>query len=207
MFKPFAWAALLAAGSIGSAQAIVISNTQILLSPSTQNGANYAITAIQAPDEFDPTTLWFSKVDGIGKSTLTPITWNVDQEADYYLAQAGATFTAQTVAAGQFTPLFTTDTPYSLDVTRPGDFYLGVATSTGTSSPRTVWGWVHLRNDASGLSVLGSAMAYGEGGIVIGTTTPVPEPGTFVQLGVGLAALAMLRRTGQGRTTGRPASV
>lgn len=197
MFKRLSVAAAVVAGALGSASAahaVVISDTKVLLAPTTEHGANYAITAIQSPDHPDPTTLWFSKVDSANKSTLTPITWNVDQEADYYLAQAGSVVSAQTLASGQFTPLFTLDRAYSIDVSRPGDFYLAVAT-TGPGLPpgaafaeRNVWGWVHLRNDASGLSVLGSAMAYGEGGIIVGTTTPVPEPGTAALMLLGLAA-------------------
>jgi hypothetical protein len=202
MFRRLALAAFAVSGWIcNTAHAVVISDTQILLSPTSEFGADYAITAVQAPDRFDPTTLWFSKVDSASQSTLTPITWNVDEEADYYLAQAGTAVTLQTLSSGQFTPLFKLDQAFSLNVPLNSDFYLAVATSDGSSSNpvRDVFGWVHLKNDASGLSILGSAMAYGEGGIVVGTTTPVPEPDTFALASVGLAALALGLRASKRR--------
>lgn len=37
-------------------------------------------------------------------------------------------------------------------------------------------------------------MAYGEGGIIVGTTRAVPEPGTFLLSAIGLAGLAFVRR-------------
>jgi PEP-CTERM motif len=200
---PRAFATLIAAMSFSSAHAVVVSDSQILLTPSTAFGASYAITAIQSSTYYDPTTMWFSKQDSAGKSTLKPITWNVDQEADYYLAAPGAIFTPDTISAGQFKPLFILDKPYILDVPFPGDFYLGVATSgpgpvPGGTPPsgigRNVWGWVHLTNGASGLSILGSAMAYGEGGIIIGKTTPVPEPGTLLLLAIGFTGLTLAGR-------------
>jgi len=203
MSKRLALAALVAAMSFSGAHAVVISDSKILLSPSTAYGANYAITAIQSATYDDPTTMWFTKQDGLGKSTLKPVTWNVDQEADYYLAGSGSIFTPDSIDAGQFKPLFTLDHGYLLDVPFPGDFYLGVATTGPGPIPggaptsgfaRNVFGWVHLKNDARGLSILGSAMAYGEGGIIVGTTTAVPEPGTFLLSAIGLAGLAFVRR-------------
>ena len=176
-------------------------HTQVGIAPTTDHGANYTITVFQTPDRSDPTTLWLSKVDNAGTSTLRPTTWNVDQEADYYLAPAGAVASAQTIASAQFSPLFTLDHPYSLNVPLNSDFYLAIATTyRGPGFERDVWGWVHLKNTASGLTQLGSAMAYDEGGIVVGTMTAVPEPGTFAQLGMGLVALALYRRA-QGRQT------
>ncbi len=202
MFTKNALAAIGALLSAGAAQAIVVADSNIIL-----NGSNgyYQITAIQSATYADPTTMWFTKQDGVNKSTLTPYTWNIDQEADYYLVKAGDVLTPESIATGAFTPLFTTDHPHVLEIPFPGDFYLGVATTGPGPIPggtptygfgRNVWGWVHIQNSPTGLYSLGSAMAYGEGGIIVGTVTAVPEPSTLMlsALGLTFGFLAISRR-------------
>lgn len=185
-----ALASLVCLAATATAHAVVISDTQIRLSGTN---SDYSITAIQSASYDDPTTMWFTKSDTSTSSTLTPNSWNIDQEADYYLVKAGDTFTTEAIAAGKFTPLFTTDHPFTLAVPYPGTFYLGVATGYSYTS-RDVLGWAKIRNDASGLTLLGSAMSYGEGGIIVGTTTAVPEPGRAMLMLLGLSSLAFARR-------------
>ena len=44
-------------------------------------------------------------------------------------------------------------------------------------------------------SVMGSAIAYNEPGIIVGTTQVVPEPSSFALSMLGLIGLAALRKT------------
>lgn len=191
-----------------AANAVVVTGTQILLSKSGLGGmGDYAITAIQEPERVDPTTLWFTASTRGQTTTLRPVTWNVDQEADYYLVGKGDTFTNATIASGRFKPLFTLDHGYSLEVPADGVFYLGVAT-TQMSWPaegnvpfgRNAFGWAQIQNGPDGLKLLDSAMAYnGLSGIIIGTNSPVPEPGTWALLLVGLGGVALRDQAGKRR--------
>lgn len=190
-----------ALAAAASANAVVVSGTQILLSQGSTGISNYAITAIQEPDRMDTTTMWFNATTNGQSTVLQPVSWNVDQEADYYLVQQGAAFTKESIASGQFKPLFTLDHPYSLEVPKDAIFYLGVTTtqtrwpgdgtSTGGGFRRNVFGWASIQNGPDGLKLLDSAMTYnGEGGIIIGTTTAVPESTTWALMLLGLSGLA-----------------
>ena len=62
-------------------------------------------------------------------------------------------------------------------------------------STRTSFGWAHLQAQADGsLKILSSAMAFREGGIVVGALQAVPEPGTWALSIAGLGLLAWARR-------------
>jgi len=61
------------------------------------------------------------------------------------------------------------------------------------------YGWVALRNGAAGLEIASSATALG-GGIVVGTTTQVPEPSPALLAPLAIAA-ALLYTRRPGRTT------
>jgi hypothetical protein len=68
----------------------------------------------------------------------------------------------------------------------------------GSSLSFRRFGWTHLVADASGtLTVADSAMAYGELGIIVGTTQAVPEPSSLalMLLGLGFAGLHARRKT------------
>lgn len=197
-------------GIMSAAQAVVVADTNITLA-SNDNRADYAITINQDATYRDPTTLWFNKKNNYLTSTLTPVTWNIDQEADYYLVSDGDAFTPENIASGKFQPLFTLDHPYSLDVPVFGDFYLGVATTaTFSTAPRPtyasrdVWGWTRISNGLNGLRMVNNAVAYNEGGIIVGTINAiaVPEPSTLSLVSLGLVAGFFLR---QRRQRARPA--
>lgn len=209
MFKKFSLIAGIAMMSLSSAHAIVISDSNVTVAPTTAFGASYAITTTQSSTYYDITTMLFVKKDNFGKTILMPVAWNLDAGADYYLVKPGEIFTPNSISSRQFKPFFILDKAYVLEVPFPGEFYLGVATTGPGPIPggeptseigRNVWGWVHLVNDASGLSAVGSAMAYGEGGIVIGTTIAIPEPGTLLLSAIGMAGLALARRRSSNRS-------
>lgn len=121
-------------------------------------------------------------------NTLALRVSSADEEGDWYLVQPGDTFTANTIANRSF--------PVIDDWTHPpqnefatvdvgtSDFYLGVRTGIGYSpydnyyyAPhRSVYGWVHLQPVNGALTMLGNVMAYDCTGIIVGSTTAVPEP-------------------------------
>ncbi len=204
-------AVMLGAVALAS-QAQVVSGTNVLVNPTSSYGANFTITVLQEPTG-NPTTIWLQKTDAsfAGTSTITPVTWNVDEEADYYLMKKGAVLSPDTIASGLLTPLFTTDHRYTIQVGLNDSFYLGIVTGVGgiggVGPNRNVFGWVELQNASTGLSRIDSAMAYGFGGIVVGTTNTVavPESGTGAQLMLGLIGLAGLATAG--RMQRKPASL
>ena len=71
------------------------------------------------------------------------------------------------------------------------DFYLG--TNNNIPEPGDTFGWFELSNTVTGLEILGGAAALGFEGIIVGTTTAVPEPGSAT-LVLGMVAATMLRR-------------
>lgn len=154
------------------------------------------------------TSMWFSKVDNNGSynyldvpyngdySTLTYTSTTVDINPGYFLVSYGDEFTAATIAGDQFQPFLVSDvnqwyssTPIDVPF---GDFYLGVALDNNIDFEYTEFGWIHLSNSASGLSMISSAMAYGEIGIVIGTTeavSAVPIPSAIWLFSSGVIGL------------------
>lgn len=180
----------------GSANASGDSNTTITFSAyAYPSFGQYAITLQSG------TALWFNKVDhcnyglaicglypSLGDySTLTSTAWTVDTEMDVYLVPYGSELTMAKIESGQFSPLFTTDTPHSLDVPF-GTFYLGVAAGGdfgqyGNIVGRSVYGWIELSNSAAdGLSLINSGNS-----VYVGL--PVPEPSTYSMM---LASLGLI---------------
>lgn len=179
--------AMAAASSIASAE--VISNTNLKLGNQTGVPGEYAITAYQDPAHTDPTTIWFMPKTVGQVTTLTVTAINADQGADYYLMPQGASFTPAAIASGQYKSIDNLEVPFN------ASFYLGVATTgypSATFMERNVFGWIKIQNDASGLTMLGNAMAYHEGGIIVGTTQAVPEASTWALMLMGLGGVAAL---------------
>ena len=196
---------------VGLSNAQVVSGTHVIGTSSNFEGAALQLTVLQEAEPrygyFNPTSIWLAKSDNVftQQTTITPVTWNVDEMADLYLAQAGDVLTTETIAEGRFSPLLTIDTPYAITVDLDSDFYLGMVTGVGGNGNgpnRDVFGWVHLQNSAEGLTVLDSAMAYGYAGMVVGTVTAVPELSTTGQLALGLLALGAVCGASSRRSQG-----
>lgn len=180
------------------AHAVVLSDTQVTLESGANYGADYELLVNQAPEREDLTAVFFNKQNAAGLSRLGVVTYTVDQGVDLYLVRAGDVISSAALAEGRYPVMKELGAVAFVDVPLPGDFYLGLATTdyvyASEYQTRNVWGWAHFRNDAAGLRLLGSAVAYGEGGIVAGATAPVPEPGTLLLAGLGLTGIACLSR-------------
>ena len=153
---------------------VVVEDTNITFAGS---GMNYTGTILQDL-QGDDTSVDFAYED----STLEAVLTVVDEGSDWYLVGAGDTFSSASIANGDHEAIFTLDTDVAVLV---GDttFYLGVNTGLGFgtdpnifSPGRDVFGWVQLQNNQGNLEVIGSAVVYGGTGVIVGTSTAIPEP-------------------------------
>jgi hypothetical protein len=187
------------AGLCGKASAIVVSGTNVaILDPQPINSnSSFDAQIQQVPDpKGDYTDVIFSYTGNKLGITFA----DYDEESDWYLAQAGDSFSASTIAANRFTPVYFTEpneNVYLPPVSIPqGNFFLAINTGKGFpyGGPtfRNVFGWAEFNNTGAQLSLVDSAMAYGEQGIFIGSINPVPEPGLFP--GFAFGALLLVGR-------------
>ena len=79
------------------------------------------------------------------------------------------------------------DVPY-------GNFYFGVRTFSDFGEDIQGFGWALMNHSEGGLTLLGSAITYDQPGIIIGTTTTIPEPGVMCLLLPALTILVFARR-------------
>jgi hypothetical protein len=120
----------------------------------------------------------------------------LDEQSDWFHVRPGDVFSAATITAGQFPTILNRDPLQNGEVeVGPGEFYLGVRTGLGYSyfdngnygpPNRNAYGWVRLRPDNGVLTMVENVMSYNSRGIVVGTTTVVPEPASLATMGVGL---------------------
>lgn len=124
--------------------------------------------------------------------------WSIAEEIAFYDSSYGTEFTP--LLASQLTPLVsnTGEGPNSsiINFTFGQSKYFSYwdARSPFGTSPNSDdnFGWVELKWTGSNLEVLGSATAI-DGGIIVGTTTQIPEPSTMVLLGGGSLAIYLFR--------------
>jgi hypothetical protein len=138
----------------------------------------------------------------VNDSRLTRQPW--DEGSDWYVVHPGDAFSQATIAAGRFTPLVTFGPVIHPPASVGDDFYLGISTGKGFDIPadRTVFGWVHLRQKSDGRSMVENVMSYASRGIIVGTTTIVPEPAAIAMgLVSGIAFVFVLSRTPPRRTS------
>jgi hypothetical protein len=173
--------------SSSSLNAAVITNSNITLQADGIVG-RFSLTVYQNEAGTNPTSIWF---DHEGTNLiLRGIGINLDKGSNWYFANYGDAFGPTTIDSGSFV-LFSLLETFNVGY---GDFYFGV--STGESvfpSDYDVFGWAKLRNSSSGVELLGSAVAYDSGGIIIGTTTIVPEPSAIFLFGTGFMLLKRRR--------------
>ncbi|MES2089946.1 MAG: PEP-CTERM sorting domain-containing protein [Pseudomonadota bacterium] len=196
MLKQLSACAILSIGA--NAHAVVESghwNVHTVADP--QSTALSLVVAIDQTPGGDETGTVFNYDPALG--TLQFVTMTVDEGSHLFLTHPGQVLTDQTLLS---TP---PESFRSGPVTVGQDFYLGGRTYKFTDPEfswqnpvYTVFGWAHLKADANGqLQVIDSAMAFREGGIIVGTTQAVPEPATVSMMGLGLVSLVALRRRRQ----------
>lgn len=131
----------------------------------------------------------------------------LDEGSDWFLVQPGDRFSRATINAGQFPTIinYLPPPPQLGEVTvGSGEFYLGVSTGRGwvpapPNPSRTAFGWVHLRPVDGVLTMVSNVMSYHSPGIIVGTTTLVPEPATCVLVAAaGFVCLCRRRNPGRG---------
>ena len=180
----------------------IVEDTNITVN---SNPGSFALEVLQSP-ESDVTQV-FGEV-AVSGSTATLLLNNtaLDEGSDWFVTNPGDLFTRDSIDAGQFNFLpITEPASGSLDVEVGESFFLGVNTGrsddffSDDSVPfdviRQHFGWGEfLINQNGELQILDSAVAYDLGGIVIGTSTAIPEPSSGLLMLAG-AAFLFLRRS------------
>ncbi len=85
----------------------------------------------------------------------------------------------------------------TLDVPFYLSFWLGGSNSASASTG--VYGWSQLKRNDTGLVLTDSYIEPTGKGIIVGTTTAVPEPSTFLLMGLGCVAVFGLRKRAQAK--------
>ena len=182
----------------------IVEDTNITVN---SNPGSFALEVLQSP-EFDVTQV-FGEV-AVSGSTATLLLNNtaLDEGSDWFVTNPGDLFTRDSIEAGQFNFLpITEPASGSLDVEVGESFFLGVNTGrsddffSGFGDPdvsfdaiRQHFGWGEfLINQNGELQILDSAVAYDLGGIVIGTSTAIPEPSSGLLMFAGTAFLFLRR--------------
>lgn len=167
-----------------------------------QDQADTDITFLYADVEttvLNPTTAW---------RRVTGSTFSLDSAADLYLVQPGQLLTNALLESRTYPAIVgpTNATPHtgqpdhqpwpSFIAADNQELWIGARIRSGNigDQPWTGFGWAHLRFEDNGsITLLGSAMAYGESSLVVGA---VPEPGAWALMcaGLGLVGLAVRRK-------------
>lgn len=156
--------------------------------------ANVALSVQQGAIGGDVTGVWFQfSPASATEFTLEPKLTNLDEGSDWYLVEQGDSFTRQGISNGDFAPVLVANGTWDT-VTVGSDFYLGVNTGGLPPDSRESIGWVHLQFVNNALTMVGNGMAYNAPGIIVGTTTVVPEPSTVGLCLACIAGVAALRR-------------
>lgn len=186
----------------GFLSAAVVPDMNVLLAPTMLDNAGEALTSLTVYQDTagtDPTTIWFN-VDW--ESSMLSLEFedsNLDEGSDWYFGlEAGQAFTEGVVASGSLMTFVAAsgagfETNPLLITDQMEGFFLLV--NTGQSGvgiqedlPRDIYGWVQLAieqvDGGVELVLLDNAVAYGEGGIVVGENIAIPEPKFPLLLGV-----------------------
>jgi hypothetical protein len=148
----------------------------------------YALTIEQYPPPgASHTSIFFDQ----SAQNLIYRTMNLDGGSYWYFAMLNDSFTPNSIAQGDFILFNQPDQSFQVPY---GEFYFGVKTLSDFGDNIQGFGWARMNHSAAGLTLLESAITYDQPGIVIGTTTTVPEPGMMFLLLPAFAFLTFARR-------------
>ena len=203
-----AWAVLLSA----TAAQAVVTTTNVTWSP-YQAGVHPSPNFGSSPTHYatinenaaatDFTYAHFKYTLTTSPDKLQLLSVALDQGSEWFLVNNGDHFNDVNIAGGQFTTLFDDNEfpPPGLERNIPlGQFYLGVRTVyphfTGPSTVvlEPAFGWLRMNNSGTALTMLSNAVSHNSPGIIVGTTTELPEPGMVSIAAVGVLALLRRRR-------------
>lgn len=176
-----------------SAQSIVVIN-EVDLYLTTDSFPSYRIDAPYTAND-----VWI-RYDRIQRTVTPALTTLAYPETQLFLVEPGDLFNDTNIRSGQFPKLHFFGLLQPVPVGN-SDFYLGIAQLSEDSSglfgefPGT-FGWMHLRptNIGNGLEMLENVVSYRTRGIIVGTTTIVPEPASAGLVVAGFAGLFIRRR-------------
>jgi len=196
--------------------ATVVPSTNVSMEPAVVPFGEFRLRVRKEPDPVGwYTEAIFDSGESGAEATIQAVSTLLDPEgSDWYVVNAGEEFSQQSIESGAHIPLMTLtlefDPGYGHEVWTGADYhpphnfglfddlYLGVVTGLGSSEGgvRSAFGWVLLRVELSqgGLTMIDNVMSYNSPGIIVGTTTVIPEPSTMLMAGVGLVGLAFRRR-------------
>ena len=200
MNRQIVFAVAVMATAIDSSTAVaapkVVIGTNVQLRPILDHPFENFSLSTGTPPFGDDGTAVFLQYD----STRVVITGQLaDEGAFFFIAQPGDRVGRPTVLAQEFPPL-THPNGYQHN---GNDFYIGIAApailweefpTPGVPPVRTEFGWVHLQPDGDQLRMLANVMSYESPGIIVGTSTLVPEPAAAALAVTGVTAIAFLRR-------------
>ncbi len=169
--------------------AAVIQSSNIVLTEDDIYRADYMLTIYQNEEATDYTSLGFI----VSGSTLSHGGHTLDEGSDWYSVGLGDEFSVANIANGDFLALHQSWPAEHNDLNVSGYFYLGVATSQGTSE-RDIFGWVRLQNIGGVVSMVDNAVSYAGTGIIVGTTQAVPEPASVVMISLGGVVIVGFRK-------------
>ena len=145
-------------------------------------GGLSTLTVFQTPEfgiNGDSTSIYVSVSVVDSTATLLYYISQLDEGSDWFATNHGDLFNRETIDSGQFDILFDGDQAGALTVEVDQSFFLGVNTGNGyVDEPfRQHFGWGEFLIDQDGeLQILDSAVAYDQGGIIVGTSATIPEP-------------------------------
>lgn len=119
----------------------------------------------------------------------------LDEGLDLYRVFSGDRFTPGGITNGDFVE-FAMSAAYNV----PLEFYVGLETPTrdlGFATLPPAYGWAKLSSSNGVLTVLDSAIDYSGNGLIVGTTTVIPEPCAHVLFAMGLTCMLQRRSRGQ----------
>ena len=186
---------------VSSASGQIVEDTNITVDASP---GLFNLTVFQSPESGanrDDTSV-FGSVTVAGPTAMLLFEGIVlDEGSDWFAVNQGDLFTRDTIDSGQFNTLIDGLQADALTIEVDQSFFLGVNTGSGLVDSidfqpnRQHFGWGEFLIDQNGeLQLLDNAVAYDQGGIVVGTSVAVPEPSTGLLM-LAAAAVLFLRRS------------